>query len=637
MVSARSAHAYRNPAKAVQPSRHRGKSTASKETKALNAAERLRRRINFDVDLDTFYAFRSAEITRIAKAHSKKEDAVRKLLSNATQYKVTRRPNLRNAIIHDRSRKAKADGDYGRIMSDLQGEVADDIEEGDYQLLKATMSAAEKKRLIDQLVEHRELGRRGARATNKAAAMDSMQTANGVRDALLDLFERTGVRSLAMFSRAHPDDTALPHVVDADESRDFFQQILGVSILDVLRKFEQWCCTQDEETKERNDVASVRKQIVLLVLEGLRRIKKNQMLNMSYVNYDIDIRQVLGVELAGWPTKITMDRPNKLSAEDARLIRDGLRSGAIHWVALTKTQKAELDDELDGRRTRGGPLKKRKLRSDAGKKRGPRRNKADGSDDEEDENADDDDDEEEEEEEEEEPAIASKSRNGAPAATTDSSSTSIPAALVSISGKPVPVGADGLPLCGGFDPTIFNPNTFDFSHLSDIDLAGLQSLDFNSIDLNFGSNDVGLGGGAFGFPMHFDAGHLVLPAPTLASAAPAGSVGGTTSVFSATTNTNVDTAGTHNKSNDAITSVPAPKTKKRKSASADDVPAAKKKRKTASADDPPRKRKERSDKGKQRGGDAENKSGGADDPPRKRKVRSDKGKQRAGNAEKGGE
>ncbi|KAJ6596635.1 hypothetical protein B0H10DRAFT_2197107, partial [Mycena sp. CBHHK59/15] len=434
MVSARLAHAYHNPAKAVQPSHHRGKSTASKETKALNAAERLWRRINFDVDLDVFYVFRSAEITWIAKAHSKKEDVVHKLLSNATQYKVTRRPNLRNAIIHDRSRKAKADSDYGRIMSDLQGEVADDIEEGDYQLLKATMSAAEKKCLIDQLIEHRELGRQGACATNKAAAMDSMQTANGVRDALLDLFERTGVCSLAMFSRAHPDDTVLPHVVDADESRDFFQQILRVSILDVLRKFEQWCCTQDEETKERNDVASVCKQIVLLVLEGLRRIKKNQMLNMSYINYNIDIRQVLGVELTGWPTKITMDRPNKLSAEDARLIRDGLRSRAIHWVALTKTQKAELDR----RRTRGGPLKKRKLRSDAGKKRGPRRNKADGSDDE-DENADDDNDEEEKEEEEEEdeqePAITSKSRNGAPAATTDSSSTSIPTALMSISGE----------------------------------------------------------------------------------------------------------------------------------------------------------------------------------------------------------
>ncbi|KAJ6538766.1 hypothetical protein B0H10DRAFT_2245532 [Mycena sp. CBHHK59/15] len=169
------------------------------------------------------------------------------------------------------------------------------------------------------------------------------------------------------------------------------------------------------------------------------------------------------------------------------------------------------------------------------------------------------------------------------------------------------------------------------------DYIGVWAVDFNSIDLNFGSNDVGLGGGAFGFPMHFDAGHLVLPAPTLASAAPAGSVGGTTSVFSATTNTNVDAAGMHNKSNDAITSVPAPKTKKRKSASADDVPTAKKKHMTASTDDPPRKCKERSDKGKQRGGDAENKSGGADDPPRKCKVFSDKGKQRAGNAEKGGD
>ncbi|KAJ6619402.1 hypothetical protein B0H10DRAFT_1178866 [Mycena sp. CBHHK59/15] len=116
MVSARLAHAYRNPAKAVQPSHHRGKSTASKETKALNAAERLWRRINFDLDLDVFYTFRSAEITWIAKAHSKKEDVVHKLLSNATQYTVTCRPNLRNAIIHDRSRKAKA----GMYLADFR-------------------------------------------------------------------------------------------------------------------------------------------------------------------------------------------------------------------------------------------------------------------------------------------------------------------------------------------------------------------------------------------------------------------------------------------------------------------------------------------------------------------------------------
>jgi hypothetical protein len=60
------------------------------------------------------------------------------------------------------------------------------------------------------------------------------------------LRERTDIRGFAIFSRGNADDPALPHAVDSDGALDFFPQVLGISLLDALRKFEQWVVTQDE-------------------------------------------------------------------------------------------------------------------------------------------------------------------------------------------------------------------------------------------------------------------------------------------------------------------------------------------------------------------------------------------------------
>jgi hypothetical protein len=68
---------------------------------------------------------------------------------------------------------------------------------------------------------------------------------------------------------------------------------------------------------------------------------------MDYVNYKVDIMHKLGVELSGWPSEIPFVRPVKLSADQTRDIRDGLRSGAICWVALMKTQREELAKEIE--------------------------------------------------------------------------------------------------------------------------------------------------------------------------------------------------------------------------------------------------------------------------------------------------
>ncbi|KAJ7694860.1 hypothetical protein B0H17DRAFT_931362 [Mycena rosella] len=266
-----SGHATRNPHKAIKKSRQRAAlSEASKASKVLATALRKERQMLLEDDVDEFYAYRAGEIVRLATKHSVTPDTVRKMICNTTQFKTTRALNLRNAIMHDRAVKAKAAGE-SKSLGELQDDILAAVEDGELEVSAAKLDQAEKKRLIDQLIAYRETQRHGARATNKAAAMNGVATAAGVRDVLIDLFERTGIRALALFSRGNPDNDALPNCVDSDESKGFFESMLKTSYLDILRSFERYCCTRDNGLHERNDLDSVRKDIVLMIMEGLRK------------------------------------------------------------------------------------------------------------------------------------------------------------------------------------------------------------------------------------------------------------------------------------------------------------------------------------------------------------------------------
>ncbi|KAJ7204602.1 hypothetical protein C8J57DRAFT_945511, partial [Mycena rebaudengoi] len=93
---------------------------------------------------------------------------------------------------------------------------------------------------------------------------------------------------------------------------------------------------------------------------------------MRYKHYNVDIRAVLKVEIAGWPDHIAFTSLGNISTMgELREICEKLRSGAIHWMNMTKSQLAELNVELAALRAKnGGSLKVRKERSDKGKTRG---------------------------------------------------------------------------------------------------------------------------------------------------------------------------------------------------------------------------------------------------------------------------
>ncbi|KAJ6621554.1 hypothetical protein B0H10DRAFT_2215196 [Mycena sp. CBHHK59/15] len=348
------------------------------ELLVLASAKRKVAQIKLNDNIDAWYAERAEAMLQMAKDHSRPVKYIRALMCNSTQFKATRVVNIHNAIIHDRAVKSKEGaGNHPEVLCNLQEAYQDDIDDG----MIHDMDPAEREHLINQLTEHRWLKRRGARATNRSAAMDGLGTTNFIRDAILDLYERTGIR-------------------------------------------------------EQNDSTNIRKDITKLSLDGLHKslsrstqcssyhftdkATNNKNTRMSWVEYNVDIHQGLQVELAGWPADITMHSPAKMTTMDElHRIRNTFVTGSIHWMNMTKSQLVTLSVELAARHAANGGLLKpaRKERSDKGKKPVGSTGNED-KEDEEDKDEDEDEDEENKDEEDEEEDDAGTIGGPTPAATT---------------------------------------------------------------------------------------------------------------------------------------------------------------------------------------------------------------------------
>ncbi|KAJ7180005.1 hypothetical protein C8R43DRAFT_941739 [Mycena crocata] len=441
-----------------------------------------------------------------AKARQNRIKLYAEVTSRDTQYKSTCKVTLRNTIVHDLALKAHASGNFKKKLHVLQSEVIasedtvdpedcddDSLDDTTYAGLVASLSEAEKKRLITQLEENRLLKRCGPRATNKAAQADGIATINGVRDSMLDLCERTGIRGFTFFLRGHPDDVVLPMVVDSDEAALFFPQVIGKTKYEILRLLEQWSCAMDAGT----------------VHVYIGNAKHNRKLVMSYTNYNANICKALGVELRGWPKDIKFRRPAKLLTDDARKIRDMLRAGDIKWVRMSAARSKELADEFDACTVAGLPFKK--TRGPGKNTKGKGKAKATEDSDEEDSSSEEreDDDDSDEEEDTEEPAprcalslrveelqVAQGRKHDARASrdtTTPSGATT--ASLITPLGPSVAVTAPS-----ASPPTLPNPADedaprmlraeFDFDNIPVYDSTGFPTLDLDDLASSFGQDSM---------------------------------------------------------------------------------------------------------------------------------------------------
>ena len=106
-------------------------------------------------------------------------------------------------------------------------------------------------------------------------------------------------------------------------------------------------------------------------------------LGMNYVNYKTSIVQKYHVQLLGWPSDIPFVNPHHLTTiAAAKSLQNALTVSTCKWVAMSKRQQREHAITLAADVKSGQVVgKKRKVRSDKGKKRGKQATDNDDDDD----------------------------------------------------------------------------------------------------------------------------------------------------------------------------------------------------------------------------------------------------------------
>ncbi|KAJ7801386.1 hypothetical protein B0H14DRAFT_2615357 [Mycena olivaceomarginata] len=329
-----SAHAARNPSQ---------RSDATKATRALLVEQHHKQNLALDADLEEHHAKQEELIETLVLKYGRTDEYIRKLVCNGAKYGNKHGVNMKNAILHEYCNKAREEGGPSNVR-DVQGEISGE----EYQRIKGSLSKEDLARFRAQLEEHRDGKQHGVRATNKSCQLDAVQTANRVGKVLCNLYLRTGVAAFAIFTRGDLDDAAKPHIVDSDDASRFFIDVLKMSPLDAVRKMEQWACTRDKDV-DANNADTVRSQITEMANNGLRKIKNRQKLVTEWSNYRLKMMHELGVEMAGWPSNIEIKPPSKLCADDARRIRDLLKTGLAQEIeaeraaGTVKKQRSDKD------------------------------------------------------------------------------------------------------------------------------------------------------------------------------------------------------------------------------------------------------------------------------------------------------
>ncbi|KAJ7870833.1 hypothetical protein B0H14DRAFT_2571153 [Mycena olivaceomarginata] len=282
-------------------------------------------------------------IETLALKYGRTEEYMRTLVCNGAKYGNKRGVNTKNAILHEYCNKAREEGGPSNVR-----DVQDEMSGEEYKRIKDSLSKEDLARLRAQLKEHRDTKHHGVRATNKSCQLDAVQTQTAL---LRNLHLRTGVAAFAIFTRGNPDDAAKPHIVDSDDASRFFIDVLKMSPLMLSARWSSGP-VRDTMDVDANTADAVRSQITDMANDGLRKIKNKQKLVMEWSNFRLKMVHELGVEMAGWPSNIEIKPPSKLCADDARRIRDLMRTGAIHWVTLTASQRARSRKRLRRARCR---------------------------------------------------------------------------------------------------------------------------------------------------------------------------------------------------------------------------------------------------------------------------------------------
>ncbi|KAG6807502.1 hypothetical protein H0H92_007259 [Tricholoma furcatifolium] len=293
------------------------------------------------------------------------------MLDSTYTIKQSRKVNSWNALVQQKSQEVNE----GRLKHDcvklkeIQAMVREEMENGVYDKVEV-------EEMCKELEESREVKLKGARSSNRAAAVDYNATTRRIAADLANLHERCGPMGFAFVTRGHIHDTIVPEWIESQGSLQFINEVMNITPSDLLRKFEQWACAKDRTAKVHN-IDTLRSECALMISGGLKKILGTSNVKMSYENYEQEIVQLYSVHLHGWPEGLKMERPSKIThMNDTRALHSALKAGDCTWVKLTRLEKEARAKKVKEKMASGEIVPKaRKKRADTGMKRGPRMSK----------------------------------------------------------------------------------------------------------------------------------------------------------------------------------------------------------------------------------------------------------------------
>ncbi|KAJ6493119.1 hypothetical protein C8R45DRAFT_1095636 [Mycena sanguinolenta] len=311
----------RNPGKLILCSKRGKRTIGPEQRRTLNDKAKLKKKCmaKLQADLLRHNQARTALVDELAVKHRFKPKLVKQQLTASTVFKKAQKPSLAKNEQLDLHELRKHAIDYPDFEN---------------------MSCEFKDELLEGLEEHRLTKKTRTRATNKAVAQDASHVMKMLDHEIRNLFDRCGMYGFAIFSKGHVQDKTVPYILESAGCSDFIRECLKIEPMDLVAKFEQWCCSRDLGFMGVDTLQSMRKEVTRMVKDGLIMASKRTKCAMNYERYIKVVVLGYGVIIVGWPESIDFTSPTNISSVDnMRKLRDSWKDSRCRWKVLTESEK----------------------------------------------------------------------------------------------------------------------------------------------------------------------------------------------------------------------------------------------------------------------------------------------------------
>ncbi|KAH7904274.1 hypothetical protein BJ138DRAFT_1019348 [Hygrophoropsis aurantiaca] len=365
-----SSWAARNPGKPIIPTRSAPPppNAAQLASRKLASDQKKKKDDLLHFSLKAIKEEQEEKLSEVASTHDVAIEKVYRLFNGYQNLAPSRKAQLANALIHAKAAEVNKNRPTG---SKYKANEIRELIKNDPAM--QNLDSDQEESFINELNEFRKLQKFGMRANNAAAARDMLSTLDNVCKALDSMVRRTGGYAIFFATRGHVNDTSEPTWHGTDNAMDFFEDVLDLEPDEVCRKFEQWACTRNESKSTVKNASSCScYSNTSNYTDGITG--KSKKVSMNYDNYETKIMRNLNVKLVGWPTGIPFTSPSKINTvTEIRKLRDALKDGTCHWVAMSAAEIEEHAKSLATRIADGVTIgKPRAPRADRGKTRGKR-------------------------------------------------------------------------------------------------------------------------------------------------------------------------------------------------------------------------------------------------------------------------